>query len=1159
MTSSFIHLHLHSEFSIVDGIVRPAQLVAKAAELGMPAVAITDQCNLFGLVKFYKAAEKAGIKPIIGADLLIENPDDAKQPHRLILLCQDRSGYLNLCQLISRAWQDGQNRDSATLKRHWISGCTDGLIALSAGREGDIGQALLNGHPNRAEALLADWMEQFPQRFYVEIQRTSQADDERYNQPAIALASKLVCPVVASNNVRFLESGQFRAHEARVCIHAGEQLGDPRRRSHYTDQQYLKSPDAMRLLFKDIPEALENSVEIARRCNLKMEFDNYVLPAFPIPEGETEAEFLATVAAKGLAARLEHRGLASGLAESDYSERLQVELDVIQQMGFPGYFLIVADFIRWAKKNQIPVGPGRGSGAGSVVAWALDITDLDPLKYELLFERFLNPERLSMPDFDVDFCMDQRDLVIDYVTRTYGRDQVAQIITFGTMAAKAVVRDCGRVLGQGYGFVDSIAKLIPMTLGITLEGALKEEPQLRQRYETEEDTRSILDLAMSLEGLTRNAGKHAGGLVIAPSALTDFTPLYCEADGESVVTQFDKDDVESIGLVKFDFLGLRTLTIIDWAVKAINQRLPATEQIQIEDLDLTDAETFKLLQAHDTTAVFQLESPGMKDLIRRLQPDSFEDIIALVALFRPGPLESGMVGDYVERKHGRAETTFPDPRIRAILAPTHGVILYQEQVMQIAQILAGYSLGAADILRRAMGKKKPEEMAKQRLVFVEGAVQRELSENKANFIFDQMETFAGYGFNKSHSAAYALIAYQTAWLKAHYPAEFLAATMSADMDNTDKIASLIEDCKRSKLNIKPPDVNHSNWHFQAILADTIRYGLGAVKGVGQAVVETLVAEREANGEFTDLSDFCQRLDLSRINKRVMEIMIRSGAMDSLDKDHNRARMQILLPAAMQAAEQNQHNRESGQVDMFGNVVGTEPNQSSNSDTETATIPEWPEDLRLRGERETLGIYLSGHPLDRWRTDLKKITSCQLGELVDNVPEAPADGKSYRQRGIEMVLCGLVLGIRKRGNRAFIGIDDGTGKIEIALFDESWTLYADRLIKDEIVVIEGPVKADSFSGGFRMVANRVLSLQEARSQYAKAISINIEGPVNNLVYQLQNSFAPYRKGQAEVIIHYRNQRAGTRLRLDKDWRIKACDEVIAALNELDVVADARLIF
>ncbi len=1159
MTSSFIHLHLHSEFSIVDGMVKPTKLVARAAELGMPAVAITDQCNLFGLVKFYKAAEKAGIKPIIGADLLVENPEDISKPHRLILLCQDRSGYLNLCQLISRAWQEGQNRDSAMLKRHWIKGNTDGLIALSAGREGDVGQALLNAHPNKAEALLADWMEQFPQRFYVEIQRTSQADDERYNQPAIALASRLACPVVASNDVRFLQAEQFRAHEARVCIHDGDQLGDPRRQSRYTEQQYLKSPDAMRLLFKDIPEAIANSVEIARRCNLKMEFDNYVLPAFPVPAGETESEFLANVAAKGLTVRLERHGLAEGITEADYFERLQVELDVIEQMGFPGYFLIVADFIHWAKSNQIPVGPGRGSGAGSVVAWALDITDLDPLKYELLFERFLNPERLSMPDFDIDFCMDQRDRVIDYVAKTYGRDQVSQIITFGTMAAKAVVRDCGRVLGQGYGFVDSIAKLIPMTLGITLEGALKEEPQLRQRYETEEDTRSILDLAMSLEGLTRNAGKHAGGVVIAPSALTDFTPLYCESDGESIVTQFDKDDVESIGLVKFDFLGLRTLTIIDWAVKALNISLPEAEQVSIEDLPLDDPKTFKLLQAHDTTAVFQLESPGMKDLIRRLQPDCFEDIIALVALFRPGPLESGMVGDYVERKHGRAETTFPDPRIRAILAPTHGVILYQEQVMQIAQVLAGYSLGAADILRRAMGKKKPEEMAKQRLVFVEGATKRDLSENKANFIFDQMETFAGYGFNKSHSAAYALIAYQTAWLKAHYPAEFLAATMSADMDNTDKIAGLIEDCKRSKLNIEPPDVNHSIWHFRAISADTIRYGLGAIKGVGQAVVEALVNERKANGEFSDLSDFCQRLDLSRVNKRVMEILIRSGALDSLDTDQNRARMQVLMPAAMQAAEQNQQNRESGQVDMFGNVVANSNDNSGSSDSQTDDIPEWPEDLRLRGERETLGIYLSGHPLDRWREDLAKFTSCQLGELKKSVPDAPTDGNNHRQRGVEMVLCGLVLGIRKRGNRAFVGIDDGTGKIEIALFDESWTLYADRLIKDEIVIIEGPVKADSFSGGYRMVANRVLSLQEARSHYAKAISITVQGPVNNLVYELQNSFAPYRKGKAEVIINYRNQRASTRLRLANDWRVKACDEIIAALNELDSISEARLIF
>ncbi len=1164
MTNAFIHLHLHSEFSIVDGMVRPAELVAKAAELGMPAVAMTDQNNLFALVKFYRAAEKAGVKPIIGADLLIANPEDPANTDQIILLCQDRSGYLNLCRLISRAWQEGQDHHQATIKRYWLEGQTEGLIALSAGRGGDIGHALLNGHPDRAEALLKSWMELFPQRFYVEIQRIGNRNDERYNQPAIALANSLACPVVATNNVRFLKSSEYRAHEARVCIHEGELLGDPRRTSPYTEEQYLKSADAMLLLFKDIPEALENSVEIARRCNLKMEFGNYVLPAFPVPEGETEADYIAELAVAGLADRLKRHGLAAGLSETDYTERLQTELAVINEMGFPGYFLIVADFIRWAKKKLIPVGPGRGSGAGSVVAWALLITDLDPLKYDLLFERFLNPERLSMPDFDIDFCMDQRDRVIDYVAETYGRDQVSQIITFGTMAAKAVIRDCGRVLGHGYGFVDSIAKLVPMTVGIKLAEAMKEEPQLRLRYEQEEDTRNILDLAISLEGLTRNAGKHAGGVVIAPSALSNFTPLYCETDGESIVTQFDKDDVETIGLVKFDFLGLRTLTIIDWAVKSINQKLQLENQqaIIIENLPLDDEKTFKLLQAHDTTAVFQLESAGMKDLIRRLQPDCFEDIIALVALFRPGPLESGMVDHYVERKHGRAATTFPDPRLEPILAPTHGVILYQEQVMQIAQELASYSLGAADILRRAMGKKKPEEMAKQRLVFVEGSSKRELEESKANFIFDQMETFAGYGFNKSHSAAYALIAYQTAWLKAHYPAEFLAATLSADMDNTDKVVNLVEDCKRSKLKIEAPDVNHSKWQFQAIDADTIRYGLGAIKGVGHAVVETIVNERDENGSYQNLQEFCQRLDIHKVNKRSMDILIRSGALDSLDPDQNRARLRVLMPDALQAAEQKQRDTEAGQVDMFGNTLGAMAVDSltAEADNSLEDIPEWPEDQRLRGERETLGLYLSGHPMNRWREDLNCFISCQLYGLPSKIPEVGEDPKQERRKpGIDMVLSGLVLGVRKRGKQAFVGLDDGSGKIEVALYDESWALYADHFIKDEIVVVEGPVKADKFSGGYRMVANRVMTLSEARSHYAKAVSISIKGPTNNLVYQLQNTFAPYQGGKTEVIIDYHNQRARVRLHLNQEWKVKACDEVIAALNDLEAITNARIIF
>ncbi|MBI5461167.1 MAG: DNA polymerase III subunit alpha, partial [Gammaproteobacteria bacterium] len=841
MSVPFVHLHLHTEYSLVDGIVRVKPLVKAVAAAGMPACAVTDQSNLFALVKFYKAALGAGVKPIVGADIWIHNELDPNQPHRLVLLCQDRTGYLNLNALISRSYIDGQHRGVPTVQKAWLHEHSAGLIALSGGRAGDVGLALLAGNTPHAEQLLAEWCAIFPDRYYLELQRTGREHEEDYLHAAVALAVRHTVPVVATNDVHFLTPDDFEAHEARVCIHDGRTLDDPRRPRRHSEQQYLKTPEEMAELFADIPEALENTVEIAKRCNMQLTLGKNYLPDFPVPAGMTMDEFFRQQAREGLEQRLPKLFDANAPDFTErrqpYDERLQIELDVIIQMGFPGYFLIVADFIQWAKNNGVPVGPGRGSGAGSLVAYALTITDLDPIQYDLLFERFLNPERVSMPDFDVDFCMEGRDRVIDYVAEKYGRDKVSQIITYGSMAAKAVVRDVGRVLGHPYGFVDRIAKLIPFEIGITLDKALEQEEQLRQAYENEEDVHAIIDLAKSLEGLARNAGKHAGGVVIAPSKLTDFTPLYCEAGGANLVSQFDKDDVEAVGLVKFDFLGLRTLTIIDWALATLNRQRAerGEEPVDIERIPLIDPATFVLLKACQTTAVFQLESSGMKDLIRRLQPDSFEDIIALVALFRPGPLQSGMVDDFIARKHGAA-IKYPHPKLEPILKPTYGVILYQEQVMQIAQVLAGYSLGAADLLRRAMGKKKPEEMAKQREVFTEGARTNGIDEKIATHIFDLMEKFAGYGFNKSHSAAYALVSYQTAWMKAHYPAPFMAAVLSADMDNTDKVVTLIDECRDMKLNVVPPDINRSYYQFTVEGDATEIYGLGAIKGVGQAAI-----------------------------------------------------------------------------------------------------------------------------------------------------------------------------------------------------------------------------------------------------------------------------------------------------------------------------------
>jgi len=1154
MPLPFVHLHLHSEYSLVDGTVRIKPMVEKARELGMPAIAITDQHNLFALVKFYRAAEAAGIKPIIGADVLIRSPDDPGSASRLVLLCQDREGYLNLCALISLAYLEGQHHGMPFVQHDWVTAHSAGLIALSAGREGDIGQAILAGHPNRARKLAVDWSRVFPDRFYIELQRTGREQEQQYENAALGICASLNLPVLASNDVRFLAKEDFRGHEARVCIHDGRLLSDKRREQRYSDEQYLKSSEQMQELFADLPEALENTYHLAMRCNLEMEFDTYYLPNFPTPEGVGVADHLRLESEEGLQKRFRVLPPSEKWPVETYQQRLNHELDVINEMGFPGYFLIVADFIHWAKQNDIPVGPGRGSGAGSLVAYALGITDLDPMVHELLFERFLNPERISMPDFDVDFCMEKRDLVIDYVARKYGRDQVAQIITYGSMAAKAVVRDCGRVLGNGYGFVDSIAKLVPLTLGITLRDALKEEPQLKQRYDEEEETRALLDLAMSLEGLKRNAGKHAGGVVIAPSPLTDFTPLFCEAGGSSIVTQFDKDDVETVGLVKFDFLGLRTLTIIDWALKSINKQRMENGQdpIELATLPMSDPLAFKLLQACQTTAVFQLESRGMKDLIRKLVPDSFDEIVALVALFRPGPLESGMVDTYIECKHGRTAVRYPHPALEHILKPTYGVILYQEQVMQIAQELAGYTLGAADILRRAMGKKKPAEMAKQRIIFIEGAMERGVDEDIANLIFDQMETFAGYGFNKSHSAAYALIAYQTAWLKAHYRSFFMAAVLSSDMDNTDKVDDFIHECRDLGLEIQPPDINRSLHAFTAVDDETILYGLGALKGVGHAAIDIIEKERDANGPFSDLSDFCNRTDHHKVNKRAMDVLVRSGALDKLDPDRNRARMINELPETVHAAEQFQRDRDSGQADMFGSFSES----SAPHITEHRNVRPWTRLQELQAERDTLGLYLTGHPVELQADDIARFTTCTLTAISKLMPAESTRSRS----GTPMVLAGLIKGVRRRGNRGgFVMLEDHTGRIEASLFDDNWTLYSDLLTKDSIIVIEGRVSKDNFSGGYRMNVQKVMTLSDAKSRFATGIQISLRGPAEHICSSLQSTFIPYLDGSAQVWLNYSNARARVRMELGEEWKVKVCEELVAALGELEVVNEARLVY
>jgi DNA polymerase-3 subunit alpha len=1161
MDARFVHLHVHSEYSLVDGLARVKPLVARVADLGMPAVALTDQCNMFALVRFYKAAMSAGVKPIGGVDAWIHNPDDANKPDRLVLLIQNGEGYRNLTELVSRSYREGQHLGRAMMSRDWFTRETAaGLIALSGGREGDIGRALLGGNRELAVQRLAGWRQVFDNRFYLQVSRTGMPEEEACVHASVLLASEQQVPLVATNGVCFLARDQFPAHEVRVCIHEGRTLDDPRRSRRHSEQQYLRSPEEMATLFEDIPEALTNSVEIARRCNLEITLGKNYLPDFPIPDGMTIDDFFRAESKKGLEQRLQRildpAAADFGEKRKPYDERLDIELDVINSMGFPGYFLIVADFIQWAKDNDVPVGPGRGSGAGSLVAYALKITDLDPLEHELLFERFLNPERVSMPDFDVDFCMDKRDLVIDYVARKYGRDSVSQIITYGSMAAKAVVRDVGRVLGHAYGFTDRVAKMVPFEIGMTLDKALAESEDLKQAYAQDEEITQLIDMAKQLEGLARNAGKHAGGVVIAPGKLTDFSPLYCEPDGTNLVTQFDKDDVEAAGLVKFDFLGLRTLTIIDWALKTINEgrRKKGESPIDINAIPVDDVEAFTLLKSAETTAVFQLESSGMKQLISKLQPDCFDDITALVALFRPGPLQSGMVDDFIARKHGIQEVVYPHPDLAPILASTYGVILYQEQVMQIAQVLASYTLGGADLLRRAMGKKKPEEMAKQGEIFRTGAVARGVDEDVATYIFDLMEKFAGYGFNKSHSAAYALVSYQTLWLKAHYPAAFMAAVLSSDMDNTDKVVTFIEECRAMRLKVEPPDVNRSEYMFTIDGDGTVVYGLGAIKGVGEGAIEGIVESRRRDGRFDDLFEFCRRIDVKKANRRVLESLIRAGALDHLGA--NRATLMIQLPLALKVAEQHAAMQATGQDDLFGMAAAAPVSQDDGVIPEA--VEEWEDDQRLAGEKETLGLFLTGHPIDFYAADLQSMVSSRIARLtLDDVRES----RFRRGGGKKVTVAGMIVAVNRRntqkGTMASVSLDDRTGRIEAALFSETYEQYRDQIATDRVVLVDGSLVHDEYRGGLSIRADRLRGLEDVRVARAVSVELLVDtdfcercgASAAAVVNCLRALCEPVLGGRSEIRLRYRRKDAEVLLRTGRQWRIKPTDVFLRQARRL----------
>ncbi|WP_443693006.1 DNA polymerase III subunit alpha [Pseudomonas protegens] len=1161
MPASFVHLRLHTEYSLVDGLVRIKPLVKALAGMGMPAVAVTDQNNMCSLVKFYKTSMGAGIKPICGADLWLSNKDPDNPLSRISLLVMNAVGYRNLTELISRGFIDGQRNGQIIIEREWVAEAAEGLIMLSAAKEGEIGMALIAGDLEVAETLAREWMAVFPERFYLEVQRTNRPNDEEQLHAAVALADKIGAPLVATNDVRFIKQEDFEAHETRVCIGEGRALDDPRRSKNYSDQQYLKSAEEMAELFSDLPEALENTVEIAKRCNIEVKLGKHFLPDYPIPDGMTIDEYFRKVSFDGLEERL------SVLLPKDttedyeakrqvYVDRLNFELDIIIQMGFPGYFLIVMDFIQWAKNNGVPVGPGRGSGAGSLVAYVQKITDLDPLEYDLLFERFLNPERVSMPDFDVDFCMDGRDRVIDYVAEKYGRNAVSQIITFGSMAAKAVVRDVARVQGKSYGLADRLSKMIPFEVGMTLEKAYEQEEILRDFIKVDEEAAEIWEMARKLEGVVRNVGKHAGGVVIAPTKLTDFSPIYCDEEGGGLVTQFDKDDVEAAGLVKFDFLGLRTLTIIDWALKTINRDRAKVgeEPLDIAFIPLDDKPTYSLLQKAETTAVFQLESRGMKELIKKLKPDCLEDLIALVALFRPGPLQSGMVDDFINRKHGRAELAYPHPDyqydgLQPVLAPTYGIILYQEQVMQIAQVMAGYTLGGADMLRRAMGKKKPEEMAKQRGGFIEGCASNNIDADLAGNIFDLVEKFAGYGFNKSHSAAYGLVSYQTAWLKAHYPAPFMAAVLSADMHNTDKVVTLIEEVRTMKLRLDAPDVNTSEFKFTVNDEGRIVYGLGAIKGVGEGPVEAITEAREA-GPFKDLFDFCARVDLKRINKRTLDGLIRSGALDRLGPhffdepkayqaniDQNRAVLLAAMEEAIKAAEQTARTHDSGHSDLFGGVFVEEDADvyANHRKAKELTLKE-----RLKGEKDTLGLYLTGHPIDEYEGEIRRFARQRIIDL-----------KPARDT---QTVAGMIIALRvmknKKGDKmGFITLDDRSGRIEASLFADAFHSAQSLLQTDAMVVVEGEVSNDDFSGGLRLRVKRVMSMEDARTNLAESLRLKVHTDAlkGDQLRWLGDLFKRHR-GACPITMEYTRNDAKALLQFGENWRIDPADSLIQALRD-----------
>lgn len=1132
----FVHLGIYTEFSITESIVRIPDLVNAAVKDQMPALALTDLSNLHAAVKFYNSCLKKGIKPLLGSTIRL---DDAQ--HRVTLLAMSDIGWKSLTEIVSRGFIEGQQLSIPCVQKEWVLEQHQDIIVL-LGQHSDVGQMLCSSNPQKAAPLLEAWLEKFGNRVYLALTRTDRPGEEDFIQEAAKLAAQYNVGVVAHNDVHFVEKEDFEAHEARVCIADGYVLADNRRPRTYSPEQHFKTSDEMIELFSDIPSAIENTYHIAKRCNVKLQLGTYFLPDYPIPDGFTIDTYFEHLSKVGLEERLnylypvEKRGEDWPEIRKPYDERIDYEVGIILKMGFPGYFLIVMDFIQWAKNNGVPVGPGRGSGAGSLVAYSLKITDLDPLRYDLLFERFLNPERVSMPDFDVDFCIAGRDRVIDYVSRTYGREAVSQIATFGTMAAKGAIRDVARVLGKSYGLADRISKMVPTKpLGVDLATAIDMEPQLKDIVTNpsnpdNDDASEIWEMALKLEGITRNTGKHAGGVVIAPGKITDFSAVLCDADGTNRVAQYDKDDVEAAGLVKFDFLGLRNLTVIEDAIQNINKNRDSNDQLNILHVPLDDAKAYSVFADANTTAVFQFESVGMKRMLKEARPSKFEEIIAFVSLYRPGPMD--LIPDFIHRMHG-GDFEYLHPLLEGVLEPTYGIMVYQEQVMQAAQICAGYTLGGADLLRRAMGKKKPEEMVKQRQIFLEGAAEKGIDESTANHIFDYMEKFAGYGFNKSHAAAYALVAYHTAWLKAHYPAEFMAAVMTSEMQNTDSVVFLIDDCRNNNLDVLPPSVNMSTYHFHASNDKTIVYGLGAIKGVGEQAMQSVIDSRRQFGPYTDLFDFCHRIDLKKINKRTLEALIRAGALDCLGIE--RASLMAQLPEAVQAADQARSNRESGIMDLFGEVEEVQRKPAK-------PVKPWSDEVRLKGEKDTLGLYLTGHPIDVYRQELKSFIPVKLNEITAT------------RRGVTTVYAGLVIDVANFPNRVVIVLDDGTARIEVSCNHERFQRFKDIVQVERVVVFEGEIyEREGFDRPMGRLT-KAFTLNEIRQKRANSIQIKLteEFMQPTLAKDLQNMILPFCNVDMHQHITLQLQidqpYAQAELQFGPQWKVAPLDELLAKLRD-----------